>query len=186
MHLYDKLSFVINFKKFQIVPTQGIRASGFEIDSVKMIVTLTQEKKPKLKILVLYLIRINKPTIRYLTKVIGTIISCMLAAILGPLFYRYLENVKVTSLRLNNRNFDVPAKISPEGKQELDWWFENIDNIEKPIASPSIDFEYFCDSSSCYWGANFEIYKIGGASNLKEKALHISCKDLLAVHYALP
>ena len=65
------------------------------IDSVKIIVTLTKEKKSKLKTLVLGLLRINKPTIRYLAKVIGTIISWMPAAILGPLFYRYLENEKV-------------------------------------------------------------------------------------------
>ena len=121
MHLYDKLGFVINLKKSQIVPTQRIRILGFVIDSVKMIITLTEEKKQKLKTLVLNLLRINKPTIRYLAKVIGIIISCMLAAILGPLFYRYLENDKVTSFRLNKGNFDAPAKISSEGKQELEW-----------------------------------------------------------------
>ena len=66
--------------------------------------------------MVLNLLRISKPTIRYLAKVIGTIISCIPGAILGPLFYRYLENDKVTSLRLNKENFYAPAKISPEGK----------------------------------------------------------------------
>ena len=136
VRLYDKLGFVINLKKSQIVPTQKIRILGFVIDSVKMIITLTKEKKQNLKTLVLNLLRIKKPTIRYLAKVIGTIISCMPAAILGPLFYRYLENDKVTSLRLNKGNFDAPAKISSEGKQELEWWLENIDYIEKPIALP--------------------------------------------------
>ena len=166
--------FVINLKKSQIVPTQRVRILDFVIDSVKMIVTLTEEKKQKLKNLLLNLLRINKPTIRYLAKVIGTIISCMPAAIIGPLFYRYLENNKVTSLRLNKGNFDAPAKIRSEGKQELEWWLENADNIEKPIALPSIDLEYFCDSSSYSWNANFDTHKIGGAWNMKEKALHIN------------
>ena len=147
MHLYDKLGFVINLKKSQIVPTQRVRILDFVIDSVKMIVTLTEEKKEKLKTLLLNLRRINKPTIRYLAKVIGTIISCMPAAILGPLFYRYLENDKVFSLRLNKENFDAPAKISSEGKQELEWWLENADNPGKPITLSSIDLEYFCDPS---------------------------------------
>ena len=49
MRLYDKLGFVINFKKSQIVPTQKIRLLGFVIDSVEMIITLTKEKKQKLK-----------------------------------------------------------------------------------------------------------------------------------------
>ena len=121
MHLYDKLGFVINLKKSQIVPTQRIRILGFVIDSVKMIVTLTKEKTQKLKTLLLNLLRINEPTIRFLAKVIGTVISCMPAAILGPFFYCYLENDKITSLRLNKGNFDAPAKISSEGKQELEW-----------------------------------------------------------------
>ena len=92
MRLYDKLGFVPNLKKSQIVPTRRVRIIGFVINSVKIIVTLTQEKKQKLKTLVLNLYRINKPTIRYLAKVIGIIIFCMPAAILGPHFYRYLEN----------------------------------------------------------------------------------------------
>ena len=185
MHLYDKLGFAINFKKSQIVLTQRIRIFGFVIDSVKMIITLTEEKKQKLKTLFLNLIRINKPTIRYLAKVIGTIISCMPAALLGPLFYRYLENDKVTSLRLNKGNFDAAAKISPERKQELEWCLKNTDSIEKPIALPPIDLQYFCDSSSYSWGANFNTDKIGGAWDIKGKALHINCKELLAVYYFL-
>ena len=163
MRLYDKLGFDINLKKSQIVPIQRIRILGFVIDSVKMIVTLTREKKQKLKTLVLNLLRINKPTIRYLAKVTGIIISCMLAAILGPLFYRYLEKDKVTSLRLNKGNFDAPAKISSKGKQRLEWWLENADNIEKPIALHLVDLEYFCDSSSYSSGANFDTQKIRGA-----------------------
>ena len=62
--------------------------------------------------------RINNPNIRYLARVTETIISCMSAPILGPLFYRYLENEKVTFLRLNEGNVDGPAKIRPERKQE--------------------------------------------------------------------
>ena len=71
-----------------------------------------------------------------MAKVIGTIISCMPAAILGLLPCRYLESDKVTSLRLNIGKFDAPAKTSPGRKQELEWWLEKTDNIEKPIALP--------------------------------------------------
>lgn len=90
MCLYGKFGFIINLKKSQIVSTQKNKFLGFATGSVKMIVTLTQEKKKKLKNLILNLFRINKPTIKYLTKVVGTIISCMLAAIVGPLLYCYL------------------------------------------------------------------------------------------------
>ena len=91
----------------------------------------------------------------------------MPAAILGPIFYHYLENDKVTSLRLNKESFDAPAKISPEEKQELKQWLKNTDSFEKPIALPSTDLEYFCDSSSYSWGTNFDTHKIGGSWNMK-------------------
>ena len=119
MRSYNKLGFVINFKKSQIVPTQRIRILGFVMDSVKMIVTLTEEKKEKLKTLVLNLLRINKFTIRCLAKSHWDYHFVYSSCNTWPLFYRYLENDKVTSLRLKKGNFDAPAKISPEGKQEL-------------------------------------------------------------------
>ena len=86
-----------------------------------MIFTFTKEKKQKLKPLVLNVLRINKPTTRCLAKVIGTFISCIPAAILGPLFYPYLEKDKLTFLRLNKENFGAPAKSSSEVHQKLEW-----------------------------------------------------------------
>ena len=56
---------------------------------------------------------------------------------------------------------------------------------KKPIALPSIDLEYFCDLSSYSWTENFDTHKIAGAWNMKKKALHTNCKQLLAVHYFL-
>ena len=34
-------------------------------------------------------------------------------------------------------------------------------------------------------GCNFDTHEIGGVWNVKEKALHINCKELLAVYYSL-
>ena len=45
----------------------------------------------------------------------------------------------------------------------------------------STDLEYFYDSSSYSWSANFDTHKIGGAWNMKEKAVHINCRKLLPV-----
>ena len=42
MRLYDKLDFFVNFKMPLIVPMQRIKMLGFLIDSLKMMVTLTE------------------------------------------------------------------------------------------------------------------------------------------------
>ena len=69
-----------------------------------------------------------------LIKVTVTTISCMSAAILGLLYYRYLGSDKVSSLRLNEGNFNAPAKISPDGE-----WMQSVCiNISKDNKAPEI------------------------------------------------
>ena len=46
--LHDKLEFIANLKKSQIIPTQEIKLLEFKTDSLKMIVNLTDDKKQKL------------------------------------------------------------------------------------------------------------------------------------------
>ena len=65
MLLYDKLGFIINLKKSQIIQAQKKKKKkkkkkiGFQIDSVKMTITLTDNKKQKLLSLILQLLRIQ-------------------------------------------------------------------------------------------------------------------------------
>ena len=96
-----------------------------------------------------------------------------------PIFYFYLENDKVTSLRLNKgvSNFGALAKVSPGRKQKLEWWLENNGNIEQINALLPGGLKYFCYLSSYSWSASFDTRKIGGAWNMKEKALYINCKE---------
>ena len=81
--------------------------------SVKMIIAMERkEKKQKLNTLILILFRTKKPSIRYLAKVIETLISCMVAAVLGSLFNWYLKNDKVG-------NFDALSKIINKEKLKM-------------------------------------------------------------------
>ena len=59
--------------------------------------------------------------------------------------------------------------------------------MEKPVTLPSIDLNIFCDSNwySSVCNANFDTNEIDYAWNMKEKAVHINCKELLAMYYSL-
>ena len=94
MLLYDKLVFILNLKKSQIISTQKLKMSGFQIDFVKMINTSAHDKKQKLKIFDSSVAKNFFPCIRFLAKVIETILSCMPALKLGPFFYQALKNDK--------------------------------------------------------------------------------------------
>ena len=51
MQMIRKLGFVVNVEKSQLEPTTKLKILGFFIDSVKMELSLTNDKKMKLLIL---------------------------------------------------------------------------------------------------------------------------------------
>ena len=97
---------------YKNIPNQKIKYLGFPIDSVKMIITLTENKRQNLKCLILQLLRIERPSIIFLAKVLGTTISYMPGSKLGLLFYWGLENDKTVIA-------NATANFSVETAQEL-------------------------------------------------------------------
>jgi len=66
------------------------------------------------------------PSIRELARVIGKIVSCFPRVCFGPLYYRSLEQDKITALQLNRWDFDKKATLSPQAQEELSWWVNNV------------------------------------------------------------
>ena len=95
-------------------------------------------------------------------------------SVLGPLFYRYLENDKVTSLKLNKESFDAPPNITSEEKQDL----KIIGNIEKPIVLAQKMILNIFVTRLHIFGMQILIHKIYGAWNMEGKAFHINCMEL--------
>ena len=87
-----------------------------------MTITLTEERKEKIYDNCSSLLQSNKNiTVRELAQTTGTLATAFTAVPLGQLFYRYLENSKVESLRRACGDFDEKAFISTEAKTELKW-----------------------------------------------------------------
>lgn len=103
-----------------LIPTQSIQYLGVIIDS-KVSVTLTQEKKEKLRACCTQLLRSKKLTIRDMAKVIGMIVAIFPAVKYGELHYRHLENAKKAALRAHKGNFDCFMVPSISDKAELQW-----------------------------------------------------------------
>ena len=102
-NMFQTLGFVIHPEKSQLEPTQKIIFLGFVIDSVTMTISLTEKRRNALHSLLLNILRLKSPTIRYVAKVIGHIISALPASKFGSLYYRDLENDKVVALQFCNR-----------------------------------------------------------------------------------
>ena len=144
--LFDRLGFVVHRDKSLLVPTQEITILGFVINSRKMSVKLTPQKENILKRLVNQLFSMKNPSIRFLAKGIGTIVSVFPAVKYSPLYYRALESDKIRALKMCKGGFDSPHPISDDVNDDLKWWKDN-NQMENWIHPPILDTEFFCDAS---------------------------------------
>ena len=85
--LFDKIGFVVHPEKSQFTPSQRITFLGFIIDTQQMEISLTPKRIKNLNILICQLLTISNPS-RFLSKVIGTIISTFPAVKYGLMHYR--------------------------------------------------------------------------------------------------
>lgn len=183
--MFTKIGFVIHPEKSQLTPSQRITYLGFVIDSTKMTITLTEKRTNALKRHLNILHSLSEPTIRYVAKVIGHIISALPASKYGALHYRNLEKEKIKALKQNCGNFDAKMTLSDLSKQDLKWWIQNINKIENWIQPPPIQKKLFTDSSDFAWGIIFEKHRVGGSWHYEELGLHINVKEMIAILFAL-
>ena len=87
-------------------------------DTVKMSITLTEEKKQSIYRLCQNILSNYQVTIRDLAQTIGVIVSSFRAVPYGQMYYRELEKWKVQSLARPGGNFDRKAYISEEAANE--------------------------------------------------------------------
>ena len=89
-----------------VIPQQKVTFLGFVIDSIKMIVRLTEDKIRKTKEVLLSAIHNSHSVkIRDIARVIGYLISSFPGVKVYALYYRYLEMDKIKALKTIKRQF---------------------------------------------------------------------------------
>ena len=183
--LLSNAGFIINEDKSVAKPTQRILFLGFWIDSVKMNVTLPDEKQEKILVLGRKLIGNLEIKIRELAQFIGLLVSSLPAVKYGALFYRFLEHDKICALRENFGNFEKFTKLTDQSKAEISWWLENIHSSPEDIIVKNPDFIIECDSSKIGWGVRFGDKSTQGHWLPDEAMEHINILELKAVLFGL-
>ena len=185
VELFEALGFVIHEKKSVLTPCKRVKYLGFWLDSENMTITLPEEKAQKVKDACTFIMSKEKLRIRDLAKVIGLLVASFPAVTWGPLFYRELERSKISALKENRGNFDAIMQVTPEGRAELTWWIENIQDSCVSLESKYPSLELRTDASKLGWGAVSEGIETGGRWSCEEQELHINALELLAIEYAL-
>lgn len=185
--LLISLGFTIHPHKSVITPTQQLIFLGFMLDSKNMTISLTSVRANKLLELCNSLLKFSDVTIRYLARVIGTMVSCFPATSYGQLHYRCLENLKIVALKQNRGNFNARVKISSKDCiNEINWWIDQKNKFSRPIRLPSIDLVLYSDASLEGWGGSTGSCKgIGGRWSYKELPNHINALELAAAFLTL-
>ena len=72
-------------------------------------------------------------TIREVVCILGKLISSLPASKFGALYYRYLENDKITALKHNFGDFDKLMTLSDDAKNDFEWWLKDLPSLSSPI-----------------------------------------------------
>ncbi|MES9884348.1 MAG: reverse transcriptase domain-containing protein [Sedimenticola sp.] len=180
-----KLGFMLNDEKSVLVPTRRITYLGNVIDSQKMIILLTDERKQTIACECKALSHCAKAKIRVVAHVIGLLVAAFPAVQFGKLFYRNLENAKTLAVKMSKGNYESKMYISFSMKTELKWWFQNVHSQFRPINRKAADIIIQTDSSQSGWGVVFENQKIGGRWSISEKSCHINVLELTAILFGI-
>lgn len=183
---FQNLGFTVHPEpKSSFYPTQKIEFLGFVINSVSMTITLTNNKKEKLKLFCSNILTTRMPKIRTIASILGKITSSFPAAKFGRLHYRALERCKATALHENKGNFNARLILTDEAKTDIQWWKENIDQLYNDIIVPNPDLCITTDASSYGWGAVMGQTSTGGLFSINEKEGHINVLELKAILFGL-
>ena len=186
IQMLDKLGLVIHPEKSVFIPQQRIVFLGFVIDSVKMTITLTEDKILKtLQLLNFATCHASSIRIRDIARVIGYLVSSLPAVQYGALYYRYLEMDKVQALNLSKGNFEADMTVSNQGIIEMKWWLCNLCHSFNVICHPPVDVTLYSNASLMGWAAVMDNISTGGRWSTVEARKHINYLELLAALFAL-
>ena len=116
--LLQGLDFVINLQKSVLVPLQKIYFLYLEIDSVRIRLTLPQEKVKNLRLKCQELISKTGTTLRYVTSLLGSLCSTVQAVLPAMLQIRFLQQQQIRAIR-NNLSYQSIMYLNQDSIQEL-------------------------------------------------------------------
>jgi hypothetical protein len=165
--------------------SQKIDILGFTIDSVNMIITVTNQRMTGIITHLKSFILKERVKIRELASVIGKLVATFPGVTYGPLYYRSLEADKQQALIQNFGKFEKFTSISSRSKRELSWWIGNLPTAYKclQLCPPSVTMS--TDACDTGWRAYVSGKETHGHWSLLEQDLHINEQEALAVLFGL-
>ena len=181
-----KAGFTINIEKSTLEPTTKIKFLGFWLDSELMQVTLTEEKQIKLKTFANNLLAPpENKKIRRVASLLGLMTAYAQGLKYAKAHIKTLEIDKNRALVISKGNFEKFMKISEEGKEDINWWLNNIKGEARSIEITDSILEVTTDASLEGWGAHDTSRATGGRWPKEESEDHNNVLELKAIKLGL-
>ena len=133
LEMFVHLGFLLHPKKCMLIPSQQVNILGFIINSVTMTISISEEKKVEIHNLCVAAMADPIMSIRQLSRLIGKLISVLLALPLGQAHFHRLEKVKTAALIHSKGDFDVPCTLPAWVFPDSVWWTKNIFSASAPL-----------------------------------------------------
>lgn len=174
--------FQVHTEKSVLTPTNKIKFLGFYLDSVKMEVSLTQDKILKFREIASELLEgPRRIKIRKVAALIGLMTAYAPALLFGGVHIKTLEIQKNAALARNRGNFERFMSLSEESKQDINWWLQHLMTSPNPIRIWEAESTVVTDASMEGWGAHLGSVATGGRWLEDEKQNHINVLELRAI-----
>ena len=183
--LMDSLGFTVHPEKSCFIPGQSMAYLGFLLDSIRMTVSLTTDRIEKVKGACLLILGQAKVTLRQLAEVVGMLVALEPGAEHARVYYKRTEIYKMEMLKEKRGNFEAKVKVTEEVQEDLSWWVNCIDRVERKLNRPAPGVQITSDSSDFAWGGTRDGTATGGPWNENEQTWHINVKELMAVYLTL-
>ena len=103
----------------------------------------------------------------------------------GPLHFRVTEHERSEALNQKAGNFDAMMSLTPQARNELQWWVNSIDTAVNEINRPERQIIIRTDASTQGWGCAIDDLTTRGLWTASEKENHINYLEMLAVLFSL-
>ena len=184
--LFDSLGFTVHPEKSQFNPSNRIIFLGFVLDSIKMEVSISDEKATETIERIDKFLKEEEVTIRQFAQIIGTLVALDPGNSVGSVFWRRLELEKAQWLKEFSGDFDSLVIISETAKEDLLWWIGNIQKFPVKVGDKyNSETIITTDASLEGWGAVKDNIRTGGSWSEEERDFHINELELKTILLAL-
>lgn len=180
IRFYNKLE-----KKSRLIPSRKCQHLGFIFDTVKVEMTLPDDRVNKILTACKNILRKTFCSILTFAKVLGMLVAACPAVKYGWMHTKILERVKFLALLDSQGNYSKQMKIGNKVIDELNWWLNNLKISSFSISDIDYQLEIYSDASKVGWGGVCKGEKTNGFWDSTDSDKHINYLELLGAFNCL-